>query len=206
MKKKCNNIIMPDRKICTKCKTEKSADQFSKTLYTSTGLKSWCKTCCNNLAKGEQSYKYRIKNRDKLNNKAKERIRKNPYRTWATSTLKTHRKKYIINITIDELIKFINNIANCQICECELDWNVGTKDGKSKLNSPSLDRINNEDIININNIQIICVNCNKTKGSRTMDGFIKYCRTVINKFDPDHHTGCGCDHEYNDPSLKFKKY
>ena len=49
------------------------------------------------------------------------------------------------------------------------------------LSTPTLDRINNNGVLTLKNTQIICMQCNTTKGSRTMKEFISYCAMVANK-------------------------
>ena len=46
-------------------------------------------------------------------------------------------------------------------------------------NSPTLDRINNENVITNENIWIICSRCNATKLDRTLSEFIDYCQYII---------------------------
>jgi 5-methylcytosine-specific restriction endonuclease McrA len=47
--------------------------------------------------------------------------------------------------------------------------------------SPSLDRIDNSDELNENNIWIICHQCNATKRNRTIDEFYEYCNHIISR-------------------------
>lgn len=79
---------------------------------------------------------------------------------WAYKTLHAHKQfKYIINITVDELVKLVNSTNFCKYCGIQLNW-CG---GKRSLNSPDLDRRYNENIISIDNIDIICASCNRSK-------------------------------------------
>jgi len=48
--------------------------------------------------------------------------------------------------------------------------------------SPTLDRVNNEDVIRKDNILILCYKCNATKRDRTLEEFVGYCSAVAKKF------------------------
>lgn len=48
--------------------------------------------------------------------------------------------------------------------------------------SPTLDRLDNEQIIRSDNILILCYQCNATKRDRTLKEFLDYCRAVSVKF------------------------
>jgi 5-methylcytosine-specific restriction endonuclease McrA len=51
-------------------------------------------------------------------------------------------------------------------------------------NSPTLDRINNENIVNLDNAYICCCECNRTKSNRTLNGFSEYMKNVLAKIQP----------------------
>lgn len=132
--------------------------------------------------------KYNAKYEKKLETKEyrKEWRVEHPKEFWASSTLSYHkRKEHKIEITKKQIYGFINNIENCTICGKELNFlpykNHGKRTGPIS-NSPSLDRVDNEKIIKLNNIQILCYECNTTKGKRTMKEFIDYCKKVTLKY------------------------
>ncbi len=103
---------------------------------------------------------------------------KNPKRVWAARTLGGHRQRgFEVEITVDLLFDLALYTEECWICGCELDWSVGTK-GKAKPNSPTLDRINNDSVLTLDNVQIICYRCNMAKSTMSMDEFTDYCTAV----------------------------
>lgn len=55
--------------------------------------------------------------------------------------------------------------------------------GKTQDDSPTLDRLNNEDFINLDNIQILCCQCNNFKRDRTIPELIEWCKKAIEVFD-----------------------
>jgi len=105
---------------------------------------------------------------------------KNPYRIWVITTLSNHRKKGCkINISTDDLEKLAKTTKKCIYCNKKLIFQYGK--GLNR-NTPSLDRINNGNEINLNNIQIICHECNSTKRGRTHKEFVEYSRNIVRKF------------------------
>lgn len=190
-------------KICSRCKEKLSLNKFYRNRSTRDGLSWWCKECNkeydkkhreNNPEKVREYQKrfrennpeyhkeYYQKNKEKLREKARNWISRNSHRFWAMSTLNKHKSNgYKINIKINELEQLAKQTTNCPICETKLNWKTGNKK-KKQINSPTLDRINNEKVLNRNNIWIICNKCNTSKYDRTFDEFIEYCTKVSNKF------------------------
>ncbi len=102
---------------------------------------------------------------------------KNYHKRWASGSLNRHRRRgYVINISIMELENLAKKSTSCPYCGIKFSW-VGNK--KSRINSPALDRINNEKEIRLDNTEIICYRCNATKWNRTREEFIKYCGAVF---------------------------
>lgn len=65
--------------------------------------------------------------------------------------------------------------THCPLCGKELRW--GRWKGL-RLNTASLDRINNEQVIRRDNVWIICQECNSAKGSKTLEELLSWCRRV----------------------------
>ena len=160
-------------KKCSKCKELKELDQFNKNKNRKDGRNPRCRDC------------HRIHytdNKARYAELGKLWRNSNPLRAWAVSTVKSHRGRgYIIELTVDELLNFIADKKICNYCGRELDWGIGNK-GKICSNSPSLDRVNNEMIISLNNIKILCHQCNRTKGGRTHREYIEHCQKMVDKF------------------------
>lgn len=109
------------------------------------------------------------------------RYLKNPQKTWARATRAGHKRTgFDVIITLPELESLAHSTKNCFYCNCEIDWSLGNKGGK-KPNSPSLDRLNNEQTLTTRNVVICCDQCNTTKGNRTFQGFIDYCTKIANR-------------------------
>lgn len=110
------------------------------------------------------------------------RRRDNPTRMWARDSINGHKRKgHKIEVTIDELEDFIKDHKYCMVCGVEMI--LGTGRNNSTLLSPTIDRINNENLISLDSIQIICKRCNMTKSDRSMKEFVDYCRMVADKYE-----------------------
>ena len=48
--------------------------------------------------------------------------------------------------------------------------------------SPTLDRLDNENVIRSDNVLVLCYQCNATKRDRTLSEFFDYCNAVVTKF------------------------
>lgn len=109
----------------------------------------------------------------------------NPFKAWVTNTIRRHKHNgYKVDIDKTSLEDIASTTTHCKLCGCKIKWNNSI----IQDNSPSLDRVNNENHLNIDNIQIICVGCNRTKSSRTMDEFIKYCTRISKLYGGNHGT------------------
>jgi hypothetical protein len=184
-------------KKCTKCGELKPFSEFHKDKCSKDGLKSQCKKCMkeyyeNNKEKiNKQQKEYRENNKEKIleyqkeyyeNNKEKileqrKEYRENNYvRIWCSSTINKHKNRsYIVNITIDELYNIVKDEPSCEICGKELEW-YSTGKGKPTNLSPSLDRKNNGNEINKDNISILCHKCNIKKNSESIEENLVWCK------------------------------
>jgi hypothetical protein len=183
---------MIEYKRCSSCKKLLPIYNFYKNKRSSDGLLSQCKDCHNEYIKKdriknpEKHKQYRIKYYNVPINKLQHTLtmieynKKNPIKTWLRGTLNRHSKKYVVNVTTNQLYEKFKLITHCPICGKEINFDYGKV--KIMNNSPSLDRINNEKEIRIDNVQLICNQCNITKGSRTMEEFIDYCNKVTQRY------------------------
>jgi hypothetical protein len=161
---------MEREKKCTKCEKVKNLDEFYKNKNKKDGLTCWCKICHKKYQNSEQGKIIADKHR-----------KNNSYRCWARDTLKDHRRKSNkIKTTTDELEIKAKQSTHCNICGSKLNWKRGNG---STTNSPTLDRINNENIISVDSIQILCRACNTKKSSQTMKELVNWCEMVVTKFN-----------------------
>ena len=107
----------------------------------------------------------------------------NPYRVWATGTIRNHVKKgFRLLFTSAELAFWAAKTPDCEICGCPLNYAFGTKAGLSVPRSPTMDRTDgNRDSYTLSDIQIVCFQCNTTKGARSMAEFLHYCNHIALK-------------------------
>ena len=104
---------------------------------------------------------------------------KYPHRVWCQHTLYSHRGRgFTTSINSRTLESLAKTITHCPCCGNKLIWSKGDKSHVSPF-SPTLDRINNEKMMNKNNIEIICHRCNTAKGAGTKQELLKYCKQVV---------------------------
>lgn len=182
--------ITEDVKYCTSCKHFVPISMFGMHRYQDDKLNYRCKTCertrqkqlyVNNKEHRLQQCKgYRDKNKEACKARNKRWAQTHSRQYWATNCIGTHsRYGIIINVSKLYLTDLAMKTNHCSICDRELDYSVGTKDGKTQSNSPTLDRINNEKHINYDNIWILCHECNSMKRTKTLLEFINYCQYVV---------------------------
>lgn len=167
---------MVKKKRCCRCRVLKLLTEFHKDRCNKDGLSYECKTC-----KAQYRLSYYKRNRGRILRRQREDTIKNPWRMWAKGTISYHRTHGIkVDLTMDQLESIARPVKRCYICGHKLAW--GKAGGGPSFDSPSLDRIDNGQTINLDNIAILCNQCNITKGNRTMKKFIDYCERIAIKF------------------------
>ncbi len=154
--------------------------------------REWRKRPGNKEKMKQQSREWREKNPERAKEhyrRARERhpenlknwIRKNPIRYWVNESIRHHKRKgYEVKMSKAEIEEIAKKTLNCPYCGIEIDYSP--LKGKVAKNSPSLDRINNGNLMTEKTTQIICQKCNKTKSDRTHLEFIGYCEQITRKF------------------------
>lgn len=159
---------------CSRCKRRLPVSDF---YDPPSGTRYNCKKC-----EYEYSVIYRNSHPGFQKSQDREYLRRNPRRRWSTACLAGHRRRgYRIEISFEELCEIASRADQCFICDATLDWQLGNK-GHLHNRSPTLDRLDNEDVIRSDNVLILCYQCNATKRDRTLKEFLDYCRAVSVKF------------------------
>lgn len=176
-------------KKCLTCKKMKPRSEFIRFSYAKNFISEerefkTCNVCSEQIKKWNNEKQYDKKRYHKDKTKYFERNKKRnslrPRYAWSVSSLQSHRVRGFKNeVTPTELELLANSTTNCGICGCELDWG---KKGKKKSNSPTIDRINNEKILTVDNIMIVCSYCNVAKSTKTLTEFIEYCRNIVRRY------------------------
>jgi len=131
-----------------------------------------CRECINKIRRDIY-----IEDKIRINERRSKYDKEHPKQKWVSSTLKNHRQnKFTVNISFKELITIAENSVTCPLCGTKLDWDTGKKCAKS--NSPSLDRKDNGNELNINNTWIICWGCNRGKYNWSIEEYIEHCKKV----------------------------
>lgn len=160
-------------KICKKCGLEKNLDQFYISKTNSDGRWGSCILC------DREKSKLYNKNHKESCAKSNKNWRNNLgiYNSWAYSSIQNHKQRgYIILFETFELVEKAKNSILCSLCRIQLDWNANKR--FSNKNSPTLENINLKKELKIEDIEIACRSCNTTKGPRTKQEFINYCKNI----------------------------
>jgi hypothetical protein len=114
---------------------------------------------------------------DKVRKRAQGYRKKNPYRFWAHSTRKNHMIRGVtVNLSVNQIEDIGRKSEYCSLCGEKLDWTPGK--GRMRPNSPTLDRVNNEPFMDLNNIMVVCWRCNTMKRDIPLSLFIEICKRI----------------------------
>lgn len=153
------------KKLCPKCRRTRPITEFYRNRSRPDGRHNICRVC-------------RLKEYHRLSYDGERYPR-----WWAIHTRVEHRRRgRKIIVSIDELAKLAYSTKHCMYCGIELAWNP-RGDGLIHPDSPTLDRYDNENELNINNVRIICHPCNAGKGEDTYEDYVKRCRNVVRIHD-----------------------
>ncbi len=167
-------------KQCTMCNGIKSLNKFYSSKNGKHNRHSRCRDC-----ESERTNKYYNENSSKVGARGKIYRKNNPQQIWAKSTIISHlRKGFVFRFTKNDLTQLALETEFCSYCRVKLDWSCGTKNGKAKLNSPSLDRIdNNKNILELSNIAITCFQCGSAKSHGTITDFMDHTKRLNNNLN-----------------------
>lgn len=152
-----------ETKQCGKCKQFKLLELFSNSKGSWDGKIGRCKSCVAIVDR--------------------ERIDADIFRQWTQNTVSGHRTKgYTVLFSAKELENSIKeNGSKCYICGKELQWinrrgSPGTDD-----NTPTLDRVHNESIMTLENTKLCCMECNRVKGSKSIEALDLYMIKLLER-------------------------
>lgn len=166
-------------KVCKKCGEIKVISDYQKEQSGVDGLRTTCKQC-----QSKYNKVYGQKNKDILRAQRQKRRQEYPYESWSYRTKCNHAGKgFTLLMTLEDIMNLAQKSTHCEICGDMFDWFATREKGSICTNSPTLDRVNNETTLTLQNVQIICSRCNLTKSDRTMTEFIDYCRLVVKRFN-----------------------
>jgi hypothetical protein len=175
--------------ICGKCKKHKEESEFYKSTKEKRGYYRYCKECCkeNNI---ESREKFRDKrnaerrqyakdhpeqNRNNALNHRKKLKAEQPARYRAKKFFDVHRKDVSPEVTKEYLEYLFLTVKTCQCCGKALTLEYeerASREYRSNPNSPSIDRVNNNEGYSKDNIAVICWECNYRKTDLTLSDLI----------------------------------
>lgn len=176
-------------KICTKCKEEKSVEEFYVRTDSKSGYTSHCKKCKrahdNAMAyhkspsrkkKAIETAKFKYKHNFEFRNyvlqKRKEYCERHRARVlWQQAKVRAKKFNVEFNIDIDDIII----PEYCPLLHVKLEH--GTN--KVKANSPSIDRIDNSKGYIKGNVAVICYRANTMKNNASFLELETFCRNML---------------------------
>ena len=153
--------------------------EFPKNTQAKDGLRFQCRKCTR-VAVQEYNKKRKEREPDYLSKRYARQKLSNPYAVWALNVIGGHKRNgYNVLFNSVALATYAKTITNCEYCSQELNWQNLSKITNA---TPSLDRIDNEQNIDLQHVQIVCYECNRSKSNRTLEEFRQYCRNIYGKF------------------------
>jgi len=146
-------------KICKRCNIEKNISEFTKDKNSKDGLYSYCKEC-----KSKSVLEWHHNNPDHIKRYKKKysRLRKS-----ISARIYIAINKNLPHDSIDDLYNYLKPIEDKGVCEC---CGKNFKHGQHNSNdSASIDRIIPELGYVINNVALICSECNRQKGDTSLE-------------------------------------
>ena len=160
------------------CHQVKPISEFGVSNRYAGGHRTWCRDC-----RKEDHKRYYKQNAENISQRTSEYQKGHPREYWAYSTMFGHKRRGCeVLVSRKELIDLAYSVDFCEICGDSLDWGLIGKNGSPLDNSPTLDRTNQEKVLALHNVQIVCSRCNVSKNSRTMQEFIDYCKLVAQRY------------------------
>lgn len=164
-----NSLIKQGKRQCGKCKKVKPLKDFYK-VRNRDHYFSHCKSCSidrrNNWATSPTD---RIKRR--LSGR---KIRdKDPIRQWARKSLESHRKRFKVTLTLDELCEYASNNTTCYYCKYNLYAGY----------NQSIDVLDSKKPVTISNVVLCCKPCNFTKSTKSACEYKEILQTHFGYLD-----------------------
>jgi len=158
-------------KVCIVCNKSLPLNEFAQRKDAKDGHRNACLVCEN-----KRKSIHATKNKTMTTARHQRYINANVKSRKATSAISSHRNRgYEILITSAEIKKKMDETVCCPLCGQEIDYSRTPKD---IFKMPSVDRINNESYLSIDNTWIICRRCNTAKGNLPLKEFVEYCKRI----------------------------
>jgi 5-methylcytosine-specific restriction endonuclease McrA len=159
-------------KLCLGCNTVKPLSAFSPYNRKSSHKYAPCLDCSNAKSRLKYASNPKISKKN-----AKKRRALNPLHVWSYRSYSSHKRKYQIDFTLAWLESFALASPICAYCGATLDYNPPHNSDYD--HRATLDRLNNESILTISNVRIVCYRCNNAKGNRTLSEYLLHCDAVL---------------------------
>lgn len=110
----------------------------------------------------------------------KDRI-KHPFLWFCSQTISRHKiSGYTVLFNARELFNKLKDITDCYLCGLPIVFE--TEKRINKKSGPSLDRIDNDTVLTLDNVKLVHWSCNTHKQNKTLKEFVEFCRSVASRF------------------------
>lgn len=116
-------------------------------------------------------------------------LSKKPLHYYAMQTIRKHRRKGItVNVTVEELEYFLKDKHHCANPSCNVSVELFFGKGKPCSGTTlSVDRIDNDGALSLDNIQVLCLSCTARKGDMSLSDW----QYQIDHWNLKKCAGCG---------------
>lgn len=171
-------MAKPVTKTCSQCKQILPLEDFYKKTRQGGDLHgSFCKKC-----QSEWHKEYYRANQTKIKACTRANLLKHGYPyAWARHTIRQHGAKGIrVLFSPDELEERALRTQHCELCGCQLSWRFGKR--VARLDSPTMDNAYLKDVLQLDDIMIVCASCNSMKQQTTLPAFVDYCGEMVVRY------------------------
>jgi hypothetical protein len=171
-------------KICSKCKIEKSIEEFYKNNQNKDGLKSWCKDCHKEDSRKRESQYNETRRNYRLNNQEEYRVQKKLYYNKNKEKVLTNNANWR-NLTFNGRLSTYKRGANYRNIQWDLTdeefasfWNKECYYCGDEIKTVGIDRIDSTKGYDINNTVPCCTQCNIIKMDYTQHEFLTKIKQI----------------------------
>jgi len=178
-----DGLIIAQRCCEPDCREMKDVEKFSNDASRKTGLSPRCKTCqAKRVRQWRTASKDAAENDGDATNRAQWLLTK-PWKYWSNRTRTNHRSRGydVSGLSRSDLEEKAEATEFCPICGVRLNWDFAARK-RHDGDTPTLDRIHNDNVLTPENVWVVCHRCNGAKGAMSFAEFVRHCQTVGERF------------------------
>jgi len=164
---------MVQNKLCPRCKRVLPLEEFTFDKRTKTGRTSFCKKCNSKMHK---EWYAKPQNKKWNYDRSQKWKQEHPIVEWASDIIQSHKASgYKIKFSARALSDFATNNQSCWLCGGAVIFGAG----RGNPLSATIDRIFNEEILTLANINLAHFACNAGKSNSSLQEFVQRCKDTV---------------------------